>query len=76
MLTQKNTKYTAESIKENIIIKFVHNCLDQGITTDKSFGLLDKLITMLEQNRFDEQVWQDLIDKAIEEADNREGILL
>lgn len=76
MLTQKDTKYTAEFIKENIIIKFVHNCLDQGVTVDKSFGLLDELITMLEKKQLDYEKWQGLINQAIEEANNKEGVLL
>ncbi|MED1046122.1 hypothetical protein P4T54_16855 [Bacillus mycoides] len=76
MVAQKEDKYSEKAIKENIVMEFVGVCLDKGMEVNGIFGLLNELITLIKQKQFEEHIWQGLIDKAIAEANNKEGATL
>jgi NADH dehydrogenase FAD-containing subunit len=61
---------------EKLVRTFIHTCLDKGLTVNKGFELIDELMIMIEQKRYDENLWHGLVNKAIAEANNKEGVML
>ncbi len=60
---------------EKSLRRFVHTCLDKGVSVEKAFELVDELMIAIEEKKLDEKLWIDKVEKAIAEA-NKEGVTL
>ncbi|MDA2760920.1 hypothetical protein PDQ74_28965 [Bacillus cereus group sp. Bc005] len=60
---------------EKSLRRFVHICIDKGISVEKAFELVDELMIAIEEKKLDEKVWIEKVEKAIAEA-NKEGVTL
>ncbi|MFK4380550.1 hypothetical protein ABH948_006017 [Bacillus sp. RC218] len=65
---------TAVKNKLDIAEKFVNVCMLKGISEDKTVELVEGLRTLIQQKRHDE--WFGLVDAALKEAGNEEGVTL
>ncbi|KFN06419.1 hypothetical protein D0U04_29370 [Bacillus clarus] len=59
---------------EKVLKDFISTVRGKGVSIDKASELVEELITLVPQKRHDE--WEALVHHAIEEANNKEGILL
>lgn len=65
---------TVAKDKIQIVETFVNTCILKGVSEDTTYKLVGQLCTLIQQNRNDE--WLDLVDEALKEAGNKEGVSL
>lgn len=68
-MTNKLDKSRVEAVET-----FVNTCVLKGISEEKSFELVKQLCVLIQQKRHDE--WLSLVDEALKEAGNEEGVSL
>lgn len=68
-MTNKLDKTRLESVET-----FVNTCILKGISEEKAFKLVEQLCVLIQQKRHDE--WLGLVDVALKEAGNEEGVSL
>ncbi|MEK5017450.1 MULTISPECIES: hypothetical protein [Bacillus] len=61
---------------KEIVKTFIKSCKHNGIPLEKGWVLFDEMMNLVEQGVTDEKVWKALIDKTIEESQNKEGAML
>ncbi|MBK1611843.1 hypothetical protein [Bacillus cereus] len=68
-MTNKLDKNRLEAVEA-----FVNTCVLKGISEEKAFKLVEQLCVLIQQKRHDE--WLGLVDVALKEAGNEEGVSL
>ncbi|PGA91437.1 hypothetical protein COL91_10345 [Bacillus pseudomycoides] len=61
---------------KEIVKTFINSCKYNGIPLEKGWGLFEEMMSLVERGETDEKVWKSLINKTIEESQNKEGAML